>query len=371
LRELSCDEAVVRHFGETIKSSYALTLVSMEEKRSGLSHLCNNFSKNAIEERIIAIMKIKKTSLIAGLLAVALISGVTTVFATSAANASANPTNTNLRNNPLSEVKIGDNHYKEDSDMTVSDNKKISFDIQSIIAGENVKLGEYTLQKGDTVQVEYESSGNKISVFISTENASATAGIEIPSGTVYEIQQDGEYYFSIQNNAINGTSNNVKGIIQFSYLNPQMVQDERIQFTDDDIYPNESQPTDNESSYDGIFDDSSTVLDYYSKKSFTADSYQENIGDSKASLMFTNFAGSKAIYELNFEQATTVDFTISADVDGEYKIAFINGNNEVVITASSFDWLQASRPIEVPKGKTIVALIGEKATGGCNITLDY
>jgi len=82
--ELSCDEAVVRHFGETEKSSYALVLVSMEEKRNGISPLYNNFSKNAIEERITAIMKIKKTSLIAGLLAVVLITGVTTVFATTA-----------------------------------------------------------------------------------------------------------------------------------------------------------------------------------------------------------------------------------------------------------------------------------------------
>lgn len=81
--ELSCDETVVRFFGETTKSTYALMLISMEEKKSSLTPLCNSFSKNAIEERITAIMKMKKTSFIATLVAVGLIVSVTTAFATS------------------------------------------------------------------------------------------------------------------------------------------------------------------------------------------------------------------------------------------------------------------------------------------------
>lgn len=87
--ELSCDEAVVRLFGESTKAAYARSLISMEETRSGLTPLCNNFNKNAIEERITAIMKIKKTSIFSLVLAVALIVGVTTVFATSAFASSA------------------------------------------------------------------------------------------------------------------------------------------------------------------------------------------------------------------------------------------------------------------------------------------
>ncbi|MCI8513557.1 MAG: M56 family metallopeptidase [Lachnospiraceae bacterium] len=58
--ELSCDEAVVRLFGENTKAAYARTLIRMEEARGDLTPLCSNFSKNAIEERITAIMKIKK-----------------------------------------------------------------------------------------------------------------------------------------------------------------------------------------------------------------------------------------------------------------------------------------------------------------------
>lgn len=80
--ELSCDEAVIRRFGERAKAAYAMALIRMEESRSGLAPLCNNFSKNAIEERIVAIMKTKKASLAALIVAAALVIGVTTAFAT-------------------------------------------------------------------------------------------------------------------------------------------------------------------------------------------------------------------------------------------------------------------------------------------------
>ena len=84
--ELACDESVVRRFGEASKSTYAHMLIDMEAGKSNLMPLCSNFSKNAIEERIIAIMKIKKTSVIAMLSAVILIAGITAAFATSAAD---------------------------------------------------------------------------------------------------------------------------------------------------------------------------------------------------------------------------------------------------------------------------------------------
>ena len=87
--ELSCDEAVIRRFGERTKSAYAMTLIRMEEARSGLIPLCNSFSKNAIEERIIAIMKIRKTSLLTWLTTAALVVAIFFTFATSAKAAEA------------------------------------------------------------------------------------------------------------------------------------------------------------------------------------------------------------------------------------------------------------------------------------------
>jgi beta-lactamase regulating signal transducer with metallopeptidase domain len=78
--ELSCDEAVVCAFGATQKSSYALTLISMEERRSIYAPLCNNFSKNAIKERINAIMKLKKISIVGIAAALVLVIGVVIVL---------------------------------------------------------------------------------------------------------------------------------------------------------------------------------------------------------------------------------------------------------------------------------------------------
>ena len=83
--ELACDESVIRQFGEKSKSAYSLMLINMEAAKSGLLPFCNNFSKNVVEERITAIMKMKKTSLFAICIATMLIVGVTTTFATSAA----------------------------------------------------------------------------------------------------------------------------------------------------------------------------------------------------------------------------------------------------------------------------------------------
>lgn len=81
--ELSCDAWVIRMMGAKNRSSYALMLIKMEEKRSGMSALYSHFGKNAISERIEAIMKFKKTSILACTLALALIAGATTAFAAS------------------------------------------------------------------------------------------------------------------------------------------------------------------------------------------------------------------------------------------------------------------------------------------------
>lgn len=83
--ELSCDEEVIRRFGEGEKRAYAGSLIDMEVQKAAFIPICNNFSKNAVEERIVAIMKMKKQSVIAVAAAVLLVLGLTAGFATSAA----------------------------------------------------------------------------------------------------------------------------------------------------------------------------------------------------------------------------------------------------------------------------------------------
>lgn len=94
--ELSCDEAVLHLFGEHEKSAYARTLISMEETRSGFTPLCNNFSKNALEERMTAIMKTKKSTIFSIALAAFIVVGTTTTFATSAKVESSKENSTTL-----------------------------------------------------------------------------------------------------------------------------------------------------------------------------------------------------------------------------------------------------------------------------------
>ncbi len=117
--ELSCDETVVCRFGMDIKSVYATTLISMEEKKSGLTPLCNSFSKNAIEERIRAIMKIKKTSKFAVIISVVLVICVTGGFATSASSLEKN-TETAQENGETT-VALNEVNIREDESLSSSD----------------------------------------------------------------------------------------------------------------------------------------------------------------------------------------------------------------------------------------------------------
>lgn len=94
--EISCDEHVVRCFGENAKSVYARILIQMEAQRSNIrtylplgSGFLFKIGDNAMEERITAIMKIKKKSRTAAVLAAGFIISMTAVFATSAAGKTA------------------------------------------------------------------------------------------------------------------------------------------------------------------------------------------------------------------------------------------------------------------------------------------
>ena len=85
--ELACDETVVRLLGRndpgTTRARYARALISMEESKSGLAPLtlCSAFNKTAIEERIVAIMNIKKTTCATFIASSLLVIGVPMAFA--------------------------------------------------------------------------------------------------------------------------------------------------------------------------------------------------------------------------------------------------------------------------------------------------
>ncbi len=85
--ELACDQNVVKYLGQEKRSAYALTLIYMEEQRNVRLTWGSNFTKNAMEERIVAIMREKKDSLIIGVLSGVLSAGLVLAFTTSAISA--------------------------------------------------------------------------------------------------------------------------------------------------------------------------------------------------------------------------------------------------------------------------------------------
>lgn len=76
--ELSCDEAVLKQLG-CKREDYAMALIRLEERRSIPTGAA--FGRNAVRERIEAIMKFKKTTLAGIIVSACLIAGTTTAFA--------------------------------------------------------------------------------------------------------------------------------------------------------------------------------------------------------------------------------------------------------------------------------------------------
>lgn len=83
--ELACDEGAVLRLGIGDRSDYARTLIGMEARKSGFLPFFSHFAGFAAEERIKAIMKLKKSSVITSIAAALLVCGTAGVFLTSAA----------------------------------------------------------------------------------------------------------------------------------------------------------------------------------------------------------------------------------------------------------------------------------------------
>ncbi len=127
--EISCDEAVVRMFGEREKTGYALALIRMEEEKSGLAPLVPHCNKSAIEERIVTIMKFKKTTAFTIAAAVFLTLGMTAAFATSAPHSDEPAEQTSGVIEPASSAPADDTTSDLDtpvSPVTSSDSSEIS-----------------------------------------------------------------------------------------------------------------------------------------------------------------------------------------------------------------------------------------------------
>lgn len=71
--EILCDEMVIHHFGVESKTDYAYAIIHMAEQKNKFISLYQGFSRNAAEERIASIMKMRKKPMIAILASVVLV----------------------------------------------------------------------------------------------------------------------------------------------------------------------------------------------------------------------------------------------------------------------------------------------------------
>ncbi len=106
--EFATDAAVIRRCGTDARSSYALTLISMAEAKSSPAPLCNHFSKNVIEERITAVMTMKKTPWISLAVSAVLLTGTTMAFATTPQTDSDDASTPSVSAEPLLSADDGD-----------------------------------------------------------------------------------------------------------------------------------------------------------------------------------------------------------------------------------------------------------------------
>ena len=182
--ELSCDERVVRQFGIGSRKTYARVLISMEAKRSDLMPFYNNFSKNAIEKRITSIMKIRKTSTFAVLIAVVLIIGITTACATSATKPEDNEISAETQTNPPDSDK-GNN----DPANSTEEAEKI---LQEYLISVHQWRSSYVLESLDPVLGEIENEQVHRFEMRNKEDADGIGGSIIAN---YAITTDGERIF--------------------------------------------------------------------------------------------------------------------------------------------------------------------------------
>ena len=130
--ELSCDEMVIRCFGTETKTAYANTLIKMAEQKNELTPLYSGFSKNATEERIVSIMKYRKTTFATTILVMLLVIGTVTAFAASLLTVGAD----NVNGTITAENLVTDEYSSYEAANTWMINKKFLDVIDKVKAGQ-------------------------------------------------------------------------------------------------------------------------------------------------------------------------------------------------------------------------------------------
>lgn len=196
--ELSCDEKVIASLGENTKKQYAMALITLAEKQYHWSLFSNGFGKNAIHERIVAIMKYKKITAISVICTIVFLGAALTVFAQNSpeTTGSENMYNDTLENNSIRYVveseyfseyqKYGltydstNNHLIYDEkivgyfkDETAKDTYTRVIDNAGTIGLEVLRDSDYRITGLETVDIPTNNSSNENTGV--TDNSNVTA----------------------------------------------------------------------------------------------------------------------------------------------------------------------------------------------------
>jgi len=141
--ELICDETVVKSYEPDGKTSYALTLIKLEEIKSRVA-IVNYFSKNFVEERMTAIMKTKKYTAPVMILALILVVAATVAFAASAASSNGTKDDASLETQ-MKEMLIGfDGVVDVDITITEADDGTTDAKVNLIMTdGKELTAGQF------------------------------------------------------------------------------------------------------------------------------------------------------------------------------------------------------------------------------------
>ena len=176
--ELFCDEMVLREHNGKAKTDYAHALIHMSMGTAANHHLYNNFSECALKERIVAIMKHKKHSMLSLLLALVLVAGITcAAFATTAPTAADDTSNVIF--GAIDEFEANQTDVLADDDSVAfepvpadgQENSSIEVpagELSFVPAGEAIPLGTGSLAPGQAIAIDPQTLnvGQKISVYV-------------------------------------------------------------------------------------------------------------------------------------------------------------------------------------------------------------
>ena len=146
--ELSCDESVLNKIGLDFGRSYAMTLLSMEERKK-FDPLRSYFSRYATKERIDSIIKMNKKTMLGGMIATIIVASFVLGFTTSAIhNDYAGDHDENIENSTENTVMTFDTTNHDISDTIYVASLEALWSIMSQKLGQDVTTLDFEFDSG-------------------------------------------------------------------------------------------------------------------------------------------------------------------------------------------------------------------------------